>query len=334
MPIPLIIGAAAAAAGLYGAKKGISGALDHRSAKAANSEAERVVRDANQKVETRRASTNQVLEYYGQRKLRAFNGVIADFIQTFEQLKNVDLVQSPELDKLTNQDFSHNPLVGLRQDYQALKDAGLGLGAGLGSGAALAFGAYNGTMLLATASTGTAISSLGGVAATNATLAWLGGGSLAAGGYGMAGGMMVLGGIVAGPALAVFGHILGSKGEQALNTALGNLDQANTLRIEAAVIADKLTAVENVTKLADSTFSTISAHLRNAVHSLKKTIADQGTDFSSFSVESKEVTFRAVKFAQLIKAMIDTPILDEQGNLVLSTQKRIEGIATMAAEQK
>ncbi|WP_417546649.1 hypothetical protein [Marinobacter sp.] len=333
MPIPLIIGAAAAAAGLYGAKKGISGALDHQAAKKTNSESEAIVREANQKVETRRESTNQSLEQYGQRKLRAFNGVIADFILTFEQLKNVEIVKSPELEKLTEQDFSQNPLTGLRQDYQALKDAGLGLGAGLSGGAALAFGAYNGTMLLATASTGTAISTLGGVAATNATLAWLGGGSLAAGGYGMAGGMIVLGGIVAGPALAVFGHILGNKGEQALNTALGNLEQAKTLRTESNIIADKLTAIGDVTKLADNTFSTISSHLRNAVHSLKKTIASQGTDFSSFSNEDKEVTYRTVKFAQLIKAMIDTPILDEQGNLVLSTQKRIKEIAVMAADQ-
>jgi len=43
-----------------------------------------------------------------------------------------------------------------------------------------------------TASTGTAISGLSGAAATNATLAWLGGGSLAAGGGGVAAGAAVL----------------------------------------------------------------------------------------------------------------------------------------------
>jgi hypothetical protein len=41
---------------------------------------------------------------------------------------------------------------------------------------------YGGVMQLGAASTGTLISSLSGAAATNATLAWLGGGSLAAGG--------------------------------------------------------------------------------------------------------------------------------------------------------
>lgn len=334
MPIPLIIGAVAAAAGIYGAVKGVSGAMDHSEAKDLNASAGLMVDAANAKVEEQRTKTNATLEDYGQRKLRAFNGVVDEFIETFERLKNVELSQSPELDKLNAGDFTGKTLAGLRQDYQALKDAGLGLGAGMTGGAALAFGAYNGTMLLATASTGTAISSLGGVAATNATLAWLGGGSLAAGGYGMAGGMMVLGGIVAGPALAIFGHVLGSKGEEALNTARSNMEQARTIHEQAKLMAGKLQAIDAVTSLANTTFSNISSQLRRSVSELKKVIENNGVDYRTFSEESKKVVFRAVKFAQLIKAMIDTAILDEAGNLVLSTEKRIKDVAAVASGQK
>ncbi|VVP91291.1 hypothetical protein [Pseudomonas fluorescens] len=333
MPLPLIIGAAAIA-GIYGAVKGISGAVDHSNAKDINNDASSMVESANRKVEDQRQSTNSTLEDYGQRKLRAFNGVIVEFIETFERVKNVELGESPELDKLTAGDFSNKTLAGLRQDYQALKDAGLGLGAGLGGGAALAFGAYNGTMLLATASTGTAISSLGGVAATNATLAWLGGGSLAAGGYGMAGGMMVLGGIVAGPALAIFGHVMGNKGEEALNTARTNLEQARTIRDQAELMANKLKAIEKVTSLANTTFSKISSQLRRAVAELKKVLDNDGVDFRTYSDDSKNVVFRSVKFAQLLKAMIDTAILDQDGNLVLSTEKRLQDVAAVANGQK
>ena len=53
---------------------------------------------------------------------------------------------------------------------------------------------------LGTASTGTAISTLSGAAATKATLAWLGGGALATGGLGIAGGAVVLGVIGVGGA--------------------------------------------------------------------------------------------------------------------------------------
>ncbi|MDC7690378.1 hypothetical protein [Vogesella indigofera] len=69
------------------------------------------------------------------------------------------------------------------------------------------------------ASTGTAISTLSGAAATNATLAWLGGGSLAAGGLGVAGGTAVLGGIVAVPLLIAFAASATSKSEKALTEA-------------------------------------------------------------------------------------------------------------------
>lgn len=47
--------------------------------------------------------------------------------------------------------------------------------------------------VIGTVSTGTAISALSGIAATNAALAWLGGGVIAAGGTGIAGGSLILG---------------------------------------------------------------------------------------------------------------------------------------------
>ena len=69
-------------------------------------------------------------------------------------------------------------------------------------------------MAIGTASTGTAISSLSGVAATNATLAALGGGSLAAGGGGMALGTAVLGGATLGVGLLVGGVIFNVTGSK------------------------------------------------------------------------------------------------------------------------
>lgn len=328
MAVPIILGVIAAGSAVYGIYKGVSGAIDHSDAEDVNKDAASIVDVAVKRVNTQRQATNDVLVDYGARKLRAFNGVIDDFIKTFGRLKNVELSQSVELDKLNLGDFSMQTLGGLRQDYQALKDAGLGIGAGLSSGAALAFGAYNGTMMLATASTGTAISSLSGVAATNATLAWLGGGSLAVGGGGMALGKAVLGGIVAGPALAIFGHIMGGKGEEALNKARSNREQAQTIAAQANKTVTQLDAIGQVTSLANGTFSAVTARLRRSVRELELVIANEGEEYSAFSKSSQETVYRTVKFAQLIKALIDTPILDEAGQLVLSTKKRVEDIAS------
>ncbi|MBP2850145.1 hypothetical protein [Dickeya oryzae] len=334
MPIPIIIGTVAAAAGIYGIVKGVGGAKDHSNAKDINESAQSMIDEIGAQIESSREATNKTIEDYGQRKLRAFNGVINEFIVTFSRLQNVELTHSSELEKLNASDFAHTTLSDLKQNYQMLKEAGLGLGAGMGSGAALAFGAYNGTMLLATASTGTAISSLTGVAATNATLAWLGGGSLATGGFGMAGGMMVLGGIVAGPALAIFGHILGNKGEEALNNALSNLEQAKSAHAEGVLIVGKLQTIETITSLANKAFSLISARLRGAVHDMKHALDSYGENYRNFPQESKDAVYMAANYAKLLKIMIDTPILDQEGNLVLSTERRIIDIATVAEGKK
>lgn len=85
--------------------------------------------------------------------------------------------------------------------------AAINAGKGISAGLTTATSTYFLVGKLATASTGTAISTLSGAAATNATLAWLGGGSIAAGGGGIAAGTAVMGGLIAIPALAVMGFL-------------------------------------------------------------------------------------------------------------------------------
>jgi hypothetical protein len=168
---------------------------------------------------------------------------------------------------------------------------------------------------------------LSGAAATNATLAWLGGGTIASGGGGMVLGTIVLQSLVAGPALAVFGHIVGEKANAALADAKSNLEKAKTVQKESDLACGKLNAIYEVVDFASKTFSKVSGRLRHSVHGLKEVIETQGNDYQAFSDEAREVVLRTVKFAQLIKAMIDTPILDADGNLVLATEKRIKEIS-------
>lgn len=89
-----------------------------------------------------------------------------------------------------------------------------GAAVGTAGGFAAAGATTSAIMALGTASTGTAISSLSGVAATNATLAALGGGSLAAGGGGMALGTAILGGATLGIGLLVGGVIFNVTGSK------------------------------------------------------------------------------------------------------------------------
>lgn len=102
-------------------------------------------------------------------------------------------------------------------------------GAGSIAGGSLAVGSWALVTAFGSASTGAAISGLTGVAATNATLAWFGGGALAAGGAGMAGGAAVLGGLFAIP-LVYFAAKGSYKKAKELEEAKIEIDEA-TVRI-------------------------------------------------------------------------------------------------------
>ncbi len=75
-------------------------------------------------------------------------------------------------------------------------------GVGAAVGVLATYGAYTG---ISTAAGGTVLSSLGGA------LAWMSSGAISLGGLGMVGGMTVLGGLVAGPALAILGVLSAKK---------------------------------------------------------------------------------------------------------------------------
>jgi hypothetical protein len=96
----------------------------------------------------------------------------------------------------------------------------------LKGGARAAAGAYVaqqaalwGVTSFAAASTGASIAGLSGAAATNATLAWLGGGTLATGGGGVALGGIMLTGIAVAPAALVGGFAIGVQGQRSLTKA-------------------------------------------------------------------------------------------------------------------
>jgi hypothetical protein len=97
------------------------------------------------------------------------------------------------------------PSIGLARIESTLTaaDAAKSAAHGAVAGASTAMGAWALAGAFANASTGAAIANLSGAAAQSATLAFFGGGSLAAGGFGVAGGAAALSAIVALPALAV-----------------------------------------------------------------------------------------------------------------------------------
>lgn len=214
MPLPFILWGAAAALAATGVKKGFDAKEDFDKAKRIGICAEKAHKEAEEKLQQARDKTNSEFEKLGKIKVKIFNHQIKHLVEAIKKSKHAS-------SKLVGyeESISVEELKEMEQLVVASLEIEKGLGTGAATGALAAWGAYGGVMALGTASTGAAIGGLSGVAATNATLAWLGGGALSAGGFGMAGGALALGGIVLGPALAVGGFMMAGKAEEAVTKA-------------------------------------------------------------------------------------------------------------------
>lgn len=324
MPLPFLLLGAAAASGAAGIGAGIKGAINNKEANDVNNNAQNIIDTAHDRLDISRKATHSALESLGREKIYVLDNSVRKFIDSFEKLKNVDLESSAGLDEINKLKFDNASFEELKKcslEVASMLAGGIG---GIGGGALAAFGAYSATMTFAAASTGTAIASLSGVAATNATLAFLGGGSLAVGGLGMAGGMAVLGGLVAGPALAVMGFVALGASSKKLDDAYSNLAEARKISEELENLSISTNAIRRRTQIFERLLIRVDCKFSEAIDNLKKVINEYGVDYSLYNDDSKKVVGANIKLAETTKAILDTPILTDKGSISEESTKLIE----------
>ena len=170
------------------------------------------------------------------------------------------------------------------------------------SGIATSAAVYGLVGTLGSAGTGAAIGSLSGAAATNATLAWLGGGTIAAGGGGVAAGTVVLGGLIVGPAILVasfFAHAKAGDIENKVERHISemDIDEANKWKLVGALEA----VLARVAELRETT------------------IKAQGEleDLLSISTpENEKDAYMVAKVAVSLGQLLEIAILDNEGKIV------------------
>lgn len=271
---------------------------------------------ATERVLISRKNSSKAIEDLGRKKVWILDNSVESFIHLFEQLHNVELGESLGLDELKKFRIDDKAFGELKQMSTMATSIAGGLAGSAVAGALTAIGAYGGAMTLGTcATTGTAIASLSGAAATNATLAFLGGGALSIGGLGMAGGTMVLGGLVAGPALAVMGFVVGAKASANKDAAYSNLAKANKYVEEVKTVQVLCKAIRMRANMFERLLIKLDALFEPLLESLDNVIQTCGTDFSKYSEDEKAVIAANLSLAKAIKAVLDTPILTENGSL-------------------
>ena len=317
MPLPFILGAGAVVAGVIGVGSGINGAMKMQEAnetlKTAESRHDRNVA----RFESTSELTTGRMDELGKLELNILKD-FKEFSDTIEKIQNrprfkkysIDGVELPVYDKEELEKVSIGASVILAGLSGAVMGTAGGFAAsGATTAAVVAFG---------TASTGTAISSLSGAAAVNATLAALGGGIKAAGGGGIALGTKVLAGASLGVGLLVGGIIFNSAGNKMFdqaNTAYSEMKNAEKTINEICTYLDELrdTADRYISALKETRnlylrwFGWVSFSVNQA----------HKTDWCMFTTEEKEAIQNTVLLVGLLYKMC-------QVNLVIKAEKDAE----------
>lgn len=315
MPLPLLFIGIAAASGALGVGKTVKASIDTFNARNLNKSANEIVDAATKILNEQRRACSNALSGLGSEKMFVLQSSMKQFLDTFTKIKNVDFKQTEGLDELDRFHIDEQEFVEMKTMVNYAASLAGGAIAGTAGGTLTAIGAYGAAQALATASTGTAIAALHGAAATNATLAFFGGGSLAAGGLGMAGGVMVLGGLVVGPALAVMGLVAGAAADK-------KLEQARTNKAEATEVASQLNAaslqcetIRRRTSMFYNLLARLDTYFLPLVYKMEDIVKSEGDDYRAYCSESKKAIASCASVAVSVKSVLDTPLLTDDGLL-------------------
>lgn len=320
MPLPFILGAAAAAAGAAGIGGAIHGGAKMKKAndlmKQANSE-----HQANQKrFEKQNTQTTKAMDQLGELEL--------EIMHSFSKFSNIieNIQDRPDFKGYQKGDVSI-PTYTQEDLKKVYMGAGVLLG-GLGGaamGTAGGFAAAGATtaavMALGTASTGTAIASLSGVAATNATLAALGGGAIAAGGGGMALGTTILGATTLGMGILVGGIIFSVTGSKLSSKAEEAYAQMKKAEKEINSICTYLSTLMQVRKKFETSLKDVYTVYQKHLDQLATIVILNGkTNWADFTEAEQTLVENTSMLVGLLFKMCKTQLVfNAEGTQTLNT---------------
>ncbi|HIK25515.1 MAG TPA: hypothetical protein IGP91_07165 [Thermosynechococcus sp. M46_R2017_013] len=308
--IPIIFGVVAVVTAGMGIAALFDGLDKTQQAEEIREKAEKRYQSKQKHVQLTEEQTRKQLNEYNLIRVQIRKDTVERFKHLAEKINQKVSVREPEFLQGFEEDFegATPPEINSYRDSDA--KAIINIGATLGAMGVTAAGAFKGAFVLAalvgTASTGTAIGTLSGAAATNATLAWFGGGALAAGGGGMALGSLIVGGVSLGLALMVGGFMFGGKGEKDLTQAVEYEAQVDAaVAKHDAYIHYLKDGVQRQIQEREKILKFLDDHCQIALKDLETAI-QQG-----FNIQRDAEKYQ--KAALLVKALMEiirTPILD------------------------
>lgn len=319
MPLPFILGGIAAAAAVAGVGSGIKGGMKMKDANDTMESAKRMQRRAINKFEENNKKTTKQMDSIGETEL----SILSSFEEFADLMENIQ--GRPEFKKYSKEDIKL-PEYTAEELREVSAGAGVlmgGLGgaaAGTAGGFAAAGATTSAVMALGTASTGTAIASLSGAAATNATLALLGGGTIAAGGGGVALGTAVLGGATLGVGLLVGGMIFNVTGSKLSEKADEAYSQARKTEKSVDEIVGYLKELYESAKSFEDCLKEVKEQYQKRMDIMKVVVyVQKKVNWDEFTETEKKITENLILLVGLLYKMC-------QVKLVLQTEEEVNKV--------
>lgn len=269
-----------------------------------------IVEGTKEEVAKERSNTKRIIDFLGCTKAQVFDTSVKRFLSGLETLaaKDIEFTESIGTHELKYFRFDKESLCELKKLQGIAENILEGPCVIMTVGAATVFGAY-GAAAACTASADTAAASLSGVASSNATLAFLGGGSLVMGGMGIAGRSLVLGGLVNRSALEILSTDITQRDRDYTNL------EARRFSEEMHAVIEQCSSIKDRAQLFINTLIHLDIWLDELLPVLDESIVETGGKYRRFDRADRENFAACCRYAQAIKALIVTPILTEDGNL-------------------
>ncbi len=284
MPLPFILAGVALAAAGYGVKKGIDVLDADCEADEFIKKAENLKEEAAKRLESAQSGCKLAFARFGEKKLHVLSHSVSNFLDHFHRLKRSRIT----IEGINMQDIQRQ-VSDMRKITNQL-DAN-----GIDGNSVLGVFAGFGSLGISSFTTGAIL-----------------GGGLTMGGLA---GMAVLGGIVAGPALAILGAISADEMEKKRDDAKAYLSQVEAAAKKADVIIDQFQAIEKMAKLftrqitkCDALFFSLS---QDAIATMKK----HNYDTSRYNQKEKDQLCVTVSTLSSLSAFLKVPIMDEHQKL-------------------
>lgn len=296
---------------------GINAYNHYHGAKQDREQADEIVHKVEVEVGKVRYLANERLQHMGEIRLNALKNTVGRFIKIVELMNH--RVGDKEYDMLTQIDVTEGELKEMEIVAIDQKKMTTVLGVGAAAAAAAAYGSGVvvkwGIHKFAAASTGTAIKALSGAARDRATMAWLGGGSIAAQGGGMAVGatrMAMIQGAAAGiTILTTVASVASIYYSQKHTEATQYLADVKVWEAKTMAACELM---KMIVRRSDE-IASLTIRLETRCETTLDALEAIATDFDSHNIEHVKTFQTAALLVKSMSQLCQTPLIDENGEL-------------------